>query len=223
MPKQFFFIVMLLLLSAQEMLAGYGHFIIAKIKIDNNVYYFSLENPAWRVGKDYCYYTYNWEYVGEVEQVIDDFFKNSKWDVAYKELHMINLQKIKTIKTDYSGINDIRKDTLFVLRGYVYSDEIAFDGNYEILEVYEGNNIPGYSTNINEIDNIWIEEYEIEFLFSFEKEICLNELFAIKNNLDEAGKKALKLQLEQMDNTRWKEEQANLRERNIIVFSSCSC
>lgn len=106
-----------------------------------------------------------------------------------------------------------------------HKDDII--GNFQIKKVTMGNSAGFiYSAGLNELDSIWINDYEIEKIFYLsDNEMCSMEFFAIKGNLDDNEKKALKRKLEKilLNYEEFGKVLDELYLQNIIMVGFCSC
>ncbi len=131
----------------------------------------------------------------------------------------------KYTKIDLSKLDE---DPLHILDDFIKIPKKDFVGNYKIKKVTIGNSAGIiYSSDINASDNDWIQDYEIEHIFSIsDHETCDMAFFTIKNNLDAQEKEALRKKLQKLIMKNRDEYENFLRElylQNILMIGFCSC
>lgn len=223
MTKSISFILFLVCFNSLNLLADAPYSDVVELIFEDQMYYFQFESRGMLNGDNQCYYSYeseppNFEYLCEISDIIDQYLKD-EYTVFYETLEIVDISKCK----GSSG------DSLFLLKDTANVNLLAMIGNYEINMVYKGSNYGLiHSSGINETDNHWLADYDIERYFSLDNiEMCEVNFYGIANNLTTDEKIFLKEKLQSLGKSigdpEFQKEIDLLYQVKIIMLGFCGC
>lgn len=212
--------IIISLLISDKSMADVPSFDIAEIEINKQKYYLSFETPGHILGDEFCYYSYDFKFICDAEDVIERSLRNSFQ--LFLELHIIDLAK-------FSQFYGEGNEQLFILKNQMPSDSIQYEGRFRIHKIIRGNTAGYvYSEELKASDNSWIAQSEIEAFFDLGgNEPCEMKVYGIKGSLSAEEKKKLKIKLDtfliKSGFEEFQEELKKLYTSKIIMIGFCSC
>ncbi|MDF1699482.1 MAG: hypothetical protein P1U56_26755 [Saprospiraceae bacterium] len=198
-----------------------GYFDVIKFQKGEQVLFASVWSHGILKNHDLNYYSWSGELKTSVFNHLQSFSNRSDSLTLYDELVEFKVSKLDS---------DFEQDSiLFILKKPKKYLKSKILNEFEIIDAFRGNTIGyTYSSNLTNEDNIWVEDYETEILFSFsDYELCSMRLYGIKNNLPKDETERLKLKIDTLlkdhDYTKFNELIAKLKKKNIIMIGFCSC
>ncbi len=206
--------------------ADVPHFDIVEVMYKGKKYYVPglFKEGGILKNHDLCYYDYNGEYIGEVQDYILQYGIHDDSISLYSSMEKINLKKLK-FDEGIEGFDDILK----IFNGGIKSSIKEFKKKFILMDAYHGNTVGfTHTAELKETDNIWINEYPIETLFSLGHDICSYNFFAIKGNLNKKDKIKLEAEMNYLlksydSSKKFWEKISELYSKNIIMVGYCSC
>lgn len=217
-----------LLCAFTTLKAEVSSFDIVEIEIEDQRFFFQYERIGSLNENDWCYYYKETNgdtiVMRDLELNISHFLENSdESNGFYSEMIIINLENIP-IESSF-----IEKQ-LYILKNKTRMKWIKGQSSFRIINVHKGN-IGGiiYSASLNELDNYWLNDYKIDFLFHIEDTIGLCDMgfYGIKNNYLDSELKEIRIKLYHLLNNQkheaFEKVLEKLHRRNIIMLGICSC
>ena len=213
-----------LLLISMSAKGDIGHFDIFTISLDGEVYYVPFESPA-LLKDDLCYYYNEDEFFINASEFIDDILKRHESVRAFRAIDIIDLINVRKI-SQLGGwiyeeqLHKLSKETILITKIIVRK--------YEFIDAIRGNTYGyQYTKELNENDNYWLTEYELEYYFDInsDDEVCNFGFFGIKGNLDREEITVIENKIKKLHEARKPIEPflSKLYKRNIIMLGACSC
>jgi len=197
---------------------------IVTISVNDEIYYYAYENRGRLNEAELIYYDYQKpdSIRFNVAELVKELLAQHKSIEVYTKLDVINLEKFK----DHEERLFILKDQKTILVADIINE-------MEIIAAVHGNTAGyTYTEELNELDNIWIEDYPIEELFSFGNyDDCNRTLYGIEGNYTKEEKIELKKKIESFfevgrgiqDYQGFQKFLSALYQENIIMIGFCSC
>ncbi len=217
--KMTMYIILTLSTNIHIVQADVPSFDVAEIVINEQHYYVRYENTGEILGEDFCYYDAEKTYLYEAKDKVVQILQTARQQQLFKELHRIKMTNVPF---------PFEHEYLYVFKQSVLLDSIAYDGNFELINVEKGNFYGyQYSEDLSESDNIWLSKYPIERLFDLYFENCEGALYGIANKLTQTEKeqwqkKLMKL-LKARENEAFTKALHKLHQKHIIMIWQCSC
>lgn len=217
MSKILFFFAAVMLF-ANVLKADIPKFDIIELEYKGELYYYQFPTRGF-LKEDFCYYDYTDNYIGEVNMVLEGYLSRNAEIGLYKSLNIIDFQNLP-IYVEMDG------HRLFVLNEHVILPSENVKGSYAIKTAHKGHTYGfQYNKELNESDNTWLVDYELEIYFSFGDGLCDLNIIGIKNNLLATEISILKARIEQrLKNKKpYQDILTELYRQNIIMLGMCSC
>ena len=202
--------------------ADVGSFDIIKIEINKIEYYLSIYSTGTLQNHDLCYYSWDGEYKNEVEVILKKSFKRQDSIELFKELHIINIEKL----LDFP--DDLNKNLFILKKSVKMSKEYIFN-NLRVLDAFNGSTYGmTYTPELQNNDNIWINDYPIEKLFNItDYELCSMSVYCIKGNISKQESNRIRSVLDSFlkkyERKKFKKELKRLYKKHIFMIGFCSC
>ena len=206
--------------------ADIGSFDVFTIEMNGEEYYFPFASVGILKDNDLCYYDYSGAYEQEVVDFLVDKFSQGFQIYLYRKLDVVDISPIAEILSSSEPL-------LYKLTDRIEVDGDSLVGAFEVTSAVHGNTVGMiFSEDLSENDNFWLQQVEIELLFSVGSVDlggeCGMDFFGIKNSMSLKEIEELKVEMNVIvtgDNY-WETFSEKLHElytRQIIMFGTCSC
>ncbi len=208
------------LISIVAAIADIPTFDIITFEADGKEYFVQLESKGKLKNNDLCLYDYDWNYVKDFSEIINNETLKTARLFAFRSLSVIEMKHLNNTDTN-------QPDRFYNFTDPIDFTKITIQNPIVITSVIRGNVYGRICTKeLKTEDNSWLESYDMIKIFSADDgELCEMDFYAIKGNLDPTDISKLKAEFKALKKNRGSFDEffSRLYKEFIIMIGMCSC